>query len=151
MVVNWRPEDVRARANVREGVTKADSLAELAERSGIDRDGLLETVARYNDAVARGVDPDFGRTHLPAPIEKPPFYAMRNHGVTLVTFVGVDVDGDLRARRADGSAIDGLYAVGEVIGAAATTGQSYCSGMMITPGVVLGRLLGHRLATELSS
>jgi succinate dehydrogenase/fumarate reductase flavoprotein subunit len=145
MVVNWSPDDVRARANVREGVTKADTLAGIAALTGIDEAGLLATVARYNELVARGEDPDFGRTFLPAPIEKPPFYAMRNHGVTLITFVGVDVDADLRARREDGTVVPGLYAVGEVIGATATTGQSFCSGMMITPGVVLGRLLGRRL------
>jgi anaerobic glycerol-3-phosphate dehydrogenase len=73
---------------------------------------------------------------------------MRNHGVTLVTFVGLDVDGTMRVRREDGSIIDGLYATGEVIGATATTGQSFCSGMMITPGVVHGRLLAARLATS---
>src|SRR6478735_3343732 len=151
MVVNWTPDDVRAKANVREGVSRADTLAELAALIGVDEAGLLATVERYNEMVARGVDEDFGRTHLPAPIEKPPFYAMRNHGVTLVTFVGVDVDGELHARRADGSVVEGLYAVGEVIGAAATTGQSFCSGMMITPGMVLGRLLGRRLGEQVSA
>ncbi len=30
-----------------------------------------------------------GRTHLPARIERPPLYALRNHGVTLITFCGV--------------------------------------------------------------
>ena len=151
LVVNWTPADVRARANVREGVTRADSLAELARLTGIDAAGLAATVGRYNDYVARGADPDFGRTHLPAPIERPPFYALRNHGVTLITFVGVNVNGDLRVRRPDGSPVPGLFAVGEVIGAAATTGQSFCSGMMITPAVVLGRRLGRRLGEATAS
>lgn len=146
MVVHWTPGDVRAKANVRVGVFAADTLDELAEHSGIDVGGLRATIDAYNAAVDKGFDPAFGRTHLPARIERPPFYAMRNHGVTLVTFVGLDVDGQMRVRRDDGSVIDGLYATGEVIGAAATTGQSFCSGMMITPGVVHGRLLARRLA-----
>jgi glycine/D-amino acid oxidase-like deaminating enzyme len=146
MVVHWTPDDVRAKANVRVGVHRADTIDELAAMAGIDAEGLAGTVAAYNAAVDSGHDAEFGRTHLPAPIEQPPFYAMRNHGVTLVTFVGLDVDGTMRVRREDGSIIDGLYATGEVIGATATTGQSFCSGMMITPGVVHGRLLAARLA-----
>jgi hypothetical protein len=148
MVVNWTPDDVRAKANARVGVHRADGLDELARAAGIDAEGLARTVAAYNAAVDDQHDPQFGRRHLPARIERPPFYAMRNHGVTLVTFVGLDVDGTMRVRREDGSTIDGLYATGEVIGAAATTGQSFCSGMMITPGVVHGRLLARRLAAS---
>jgi succinate dehydrogenase/fumarate reductase flavoprotein subunit len=145
IVVNWGPDDVRSRANVREGVQKADTLDELAAITGIDAEGLKATVAKYNGMVESGEDPDFGRTFFPSKIEKGPFYALRNHGITLVTFIGVDTDAEMRARRADGSVIPGLYAIGEVTGAAATTGQSFCSGMLITPGVVLGRLLGRRL------
>jgi predicted oxidoreductase len=75
---------------------------------------------------------------------------MRNHGVTLVTFIGLDVDGQAQVRRPDGSIIKGLYAAGEVIGATATTGQSFCSGMLITPGVVHARLFAQRLAQQLN-
>ncbi len=42
--------------------------------------------------------------------------------------------------------IEGLHAVGEVIGAAAFNGNSFCSGMVLTPALALGRLLGARLA-----
>lgn len=146
MVVNWTPDDVRQRANVRAGVHKADSLVELAQAAGIDPDGLLDTVGRYNEAVNAGGPDETGREFLPARIEKAPFYAMRNHGVTLVTFIGLDVDGQARVRRSDGSTIDGLFAAGEVIGATATTGQSFCSGMLITPSVVHARLFAARLA-----
>jgi succinate dehydrogenase/fumarate reductase flavoprotein subunit len=151
IVVNWTPEDVRARANIREGVQKADTLEELAAITGIDEAGLLATVAKYNGMVETGEDPDFGRTFFPAPIAQGPFYALRNHGITLVTFIGIDTDEQMRARREDGSVIAGLYAIGEVTGAAATTGQSFCSGMLITPGVVLGRMLGARLGAQVSA
>ena len=36
-----------------------------------------------------------------------------------------------------------------MIGAGATCGNSFCSGMMVTPALTFGRLLGERLATEL--
>jgi hypothetical protein len=38
-----------------------------------------------------------------------------------------------------------LYACGEVIGGAATQGDAWCTGTMITPALTLGRLLGQRI------
>lgn len=146
MVVGWSAEDVRAKAGVRAGVFGADTLAELAARTGIDPAGLADTVARYNRAVEAGRDEEFGRAHLPAPIAEPPFFAMENHAITLVTFAGVDIDDRLRVRRGDGTVMDGVYAVGELIGAAATCGNSFCGGMLVTPAITFGRLLGRRLS-----
>lgn len=148
VVVGWEPGEVERRAGVRSGVTVAPTLAELAAATGVDAAGLADTVQRYNAAVASGTDPDFGRTHLPAPIDEPPFYALENHGITIVTFTGVDVTDDLAVRREDGTAVDGLWAVGEVLGAAAFNGNAFCSGMLITPALVLGRELGQRLGKE---
>lgn len=148
IVVGKEPDQVRAMANTRPGVHAAATLGELAQLAGIDPAGLAATVARYNDAVARGEDAEFGRRHLPSPIATAPFYALRNHAVTLVTFQGLDVDAECAVRRADGEVITGLHAVGEVIGAAATCGNSFCSGMLLTPALTLGRLLGERLAAS---
>ncbi len=149
MVIGWSTDDLDAAANNRIGVYRAETLAELATLAAIDPDGLAGTVQAYNDAVASGTDPAFGRTHLPALIEKPPFYAMQNHALTLITFTGVDVDADLAVRRDDGTVIEGLYAAGEVIGAGATSGNSFCGGMLITPALAFGRLLGQRLGQHL--
>ena len=96
--------------------------------------------------MAAGHDARFGRTHLLAPIERPPFYALQNHGITLITFAGIDVDSELRVRRTDGGVIARLYAAGEVIGAAATMGNAFYGGMAITPALSFGRFLGQRLA-----
>jgi predicted oxidoreductase len=123
MILGMSPEEVDAAAGVRRGITKADTITELAVRSGIAEDGLAATVARYNHATVQGRDDEFGRMHRPAPIAEAPFYAIENHPVTLITFSGVDVDADLRVRRADGSVIEGLHAVGEVIDAAAFNGN----------------------------
>ena len=142
LVVNWTPADVRAKANVRAGVVAADTLAELAVRAGIDADGLQDTVARYNAMVDARCDPDFGRTHLPAAIETPPFYALENHGIALISFAGLNADADLRIRRADGAVFTNLYGIGEVIGSRPVHGFSYLSGMTVTPAITFGRLLG---------
>ncbi|MFI0353392.1 FAD-dependent oxidoreductase [Actinomadura sp. 9N407] len=146
MVIGWSPDDVAAKAGVRPGIHKADTLTELAALTGIAPDGLTATVERYNEAVEARHDAEFGRTHLPAPIAEPPFFAIQNHAITLITFSGLDVDEQLRVRRTDGTPMDGVYAAGEVIGAAATCGNSFCGGMLVTPALSFGRLLGSRLA-----
>lgn len=151
MVVGCDPDDVRAMANTRAGVHSAGSIAGLAAAAGIDAGGLEQTVTRYNEAVAAMTDVEFGRTHLPLPIATPPFYAIRNHGIALVTFAGLDIDDRFRVRDESGVPIPRLYAVGEVIGAAATCGQSFCSGMLVTPAITFGRLLGELLAAELAA
>ncbi len=149
LIVGCGPDDVRKMANRRAGVHRGATLEELAGLAGIDPTGLSATVARYNAAVGAGLDRDFGRQHLPAPLEVPPFYAVRNHGITLVTFAGIDIDERFSVLDRNGDPLDRLYAIGEVIGAAATCGQSFCSGMLVTPAITFGRLLGTRLAVEL--
>ena len=151
MVVGREPDEVRAMANGRPGVHAADSLPELAALAGIDPEGLVAAVARYNAAVTAGVDAAFGRTHLPAPIATAPYYAIRNHAITLVTFQGLDIDDSCAVRTEAGETVPGLYAVGEVIGAGATCGNSFCSGMLLTPALTLGRLLGRHLGSGLAA
>ena len=148
IVVGWTADDMRARAGVRPGVFVADTVADLAAMAGLPPEALAASVEAFNQAVDSGVDHEFGRTTFPARIERPPFYAMRNHGITLITFAGVDVDSDLRVRRADGSVIAGLYALGELLGSAAYMGNSFCSGMLVGPCISFGRFLGARLASE---
>src|SRR6478752_5749036 len=145
IVLGWGPDDLRRHANVRPGIHAAATLTELAALAGIDPDGLVASVASYNAAVAAGVDADFGRTHLPAPIAAPPYYALHNQGIAVVTFDGLDIDDRFAVRDEGGVPIAGLFAIGEVIGAGATCGNSFCSGMLLTPALVFGRLLGARL------
>lgn len=146
IVLGWEADDLRRHANVRPGIHAADSLEEVATLAGIDPDGLVAAVAAYNRAVEAGVDEDFGRKHLPAPIAVPPYYALHNQGIAVVTFDGLDIDDTFAVLDDEGARIDGLFAIGEVIGAGATCGNSFCSGMLLTPALVFGRLLGERLA-----
>ena len=148
MIAGWSKDEVRTRAGGREGVHKAGTAEELAHVAGIDGFGLATTIARYNGYVRDGHDPDFGRAFLPAPLEKAPFYAVRNHGVSCLTFAGVDVDAYLRVRREDTSIVEGLYAAGEVLGAGATSGNAFCAGMVTGPAIVFGKVIGERLALQ---
>ena len=148
IVVGWSAADMRSRAGIRPGVFVANTIEELARNAGLPPDALGESVTAYNTAVESGHDRELGRQTFPARIERPPFYAMRNHGITLITFAGVDVDGRLRIRRSDGSVIGNLYGLGELLGSAAYMGNSFCSGMLVGPCISFGRELGRRLGEE---
>lgn len=58
-------------------VAIADTIEELAEKTGLPAEELKATIDRYNGFVDSGVDEDFGRKEMPAKIATPPFYAGR--------------------------------------------------------------------------
>jgi len=117
----------------------AQSIRELAEKTGIDPAKLTQTIDRFNGFAASGKDEDFHRgeagfdrfhgdpTNKPNPslgaIEKPPFYAVRLYTGDVGTVGGVVADVDGRALREDGSVIDGLFVAGNC--AAPPFGKSY--------------------------
>jgi fumarate reductase flavoprotein subunit len=145
IVARLSPEEVaNAFATRHPSFVEAATLRELAERTGLPPDALGETIAEYNRAVAAGRDP-LGRTHLPRAIERPPYFAVKHGGLSVVSFAGLVVDRSLRVLRGETKPIPRLYAAGEALGFALLNGGSYCSGMGITPALTFGRLLGQRI------
>jgi fumarate reductase flavoprotein subunit len=82
---------------------------------------------------------------MPRRIEKGPFYAIRHQGHSTTSTVGLAVDRELRVVRPGGEPIRNLYAAGELLGAGQTQGKSFVGGMMVTPALSFGRVLGQRL------
>jgi fumarate reductase flavoprotein subunit len=127
--------------------TKADTLEVLAQASGIDAAGLGASVAAYNDAIEKETPDPIGRQHRPLPIKQGPFYAIRVQGTSISSTVGLAVDADLRVIDKDNKPVANLYAAGELLGSGQTMGDSFCGGMMATPALTFGRLLGQSLLT----
>ncbi|MSO98116.1 MAG: FAD-dependent oxidoreductase [Rhodospirillaceae bacterium] len=123
---------------------KADTIEGLAKKLGITPNGLIQSVANYNDGQAKGVD-IFGRKHMPLPMARAPYYAVAQQGITIISFAGLAVDNTLRVVKEDGEPVVNLYAAGEVLGAGATSGNAYTNGMLVTPALTFGRLLGSKL------
>ena len=142
-VGGWK--EVEARFNTQPAYRRADDLEALAMAMGADPGTLTADIADYNAAIAAGTPDRLGRIHRPLPLAEPPFYAVRHHGWSIVSFAGLAVDDDLRVIDADGEPIHGLYAAGEILGLAATSGNSFAGGMSVTPAMTFGRLLGQRL------
>lgn len=140
----WDASELRRRAGERRCVWSADSVGALARLAGIAPEGLERTVAAWNDACAAGVDP-LGRVQGLVPLVEPPYTAILMRVGASISFGGLAVDGDLRVLDAGGVPIPGLYAAGEILGGAQTSGQSFTGGMLLTPALAFGRLLGLRL------
>lgn len=143
-VRDWTREEMLAAFDEQEAFVRAGSLEELAAKTGMDGATLAATVRSYNEGRAKHHDA-FGRKHMPRPIERPPYYAIRHQGGTLISIAGLAVDARLRVTRPDGSPIPGLYAAGELLGNGTLSGKAFCAGMMVTPALTFGRWLGQNI------
>lgn len=145
IVIGWSQADLQAAFSKNyPSFVSAETLASLAQSAGIDPQGLEAAVAGFNYGVETGHD-FLGRTHHPVPISQAPFYAIRMQASAISSTIGLAVDKQLRVIREDGPAIPNLYAAGEILGSSQTMGMAACGGMMVTPALTFGRLLGQRL------
>jgi succinate dehydrogenase/fumarate reductase flavoprotein subunit len=144
-------------------IARAETIPELAETLGIDAAGLAETVSRWNSFVDAGDDADFGRGRSAydrwsgdgrfrgevastlGRLDEAPYFAVQVHSGTLGTSGGPRTDPDGRVLDTSGSAIPGLFAVGNA--AAAPTALAYGgAGGTLGPIIVFGRAAGRAAA-----
>ena len=142
---------------------KSDDMRELANLIGVPRERFLDTITRFNDGAHAGADPDFHRgqsaydryygdpTITPnpnlRPLTKGPFYAVKMVLSDLGTCGGLRADDRARVLREDGTAIDGLYAVGN--SAANVFGATYPgAGATIAQGLVFGYIAARDAAAN---
>ncbi|MCB2108385.1 MAG: FAD-binding protein [Rhodobacteraceae bacterium] len=138
-------DEVMAEFNAHPMFHKAETLDELAVKAGFNPAGLSDTAAAFNRAIDEGAPDPMGRQHRPVKLANGPYYAIGLVGWTVIGFAGLAVDGMLRVIRSNGTPVPNLYAAGEVIGAAATSGGAYTNGAMVTPALTFGRLLGQKM------
>ena len=129
-------------------LTRGATLDELAQRLGIDAAGLRDSVARMNAYAVSGEDPEFQRGVTAyqnnigdaslggpnpnlGPIGTAPFYAVRLYPGDIGAATGFATDSHARVLNAEGTAIDGLYAVGNDM-------QSIMGGVYPAPGITIG-------------
>ncbi len=157
-----RPFPVPHGHHLRSGyLLRADTLAELATKTGIDAAGLEETVQRFNSHAAQGQDPDFGRGQRVydlyqgdeeqkpnpclAPLVEGPFYAVRIMASEIGTFAGLKTDACARVLNEAGQPVPGLYAVGN--DQASVFGGAYPgAGATLGPAMTFGWIAGRHIA-----
>jgi fumarate reductase flavoprotein subunit len=91
----------------------ADSIEELADKMGVDKNRLTKTVDEYNGFCAKGHDDHYAKdpTHL-RPIRTPRFYVFKCYTDFLVTLGGIKINEKAEVLDRKGSVISGLYAAG---------------------------------------
>ena len=145
---------------------RSDDLAELARMMKVPEAQFVATVSRFNDLSCAGIDSDFDRgrsaydryygdpTIAPnpnlRPLDKGPFYAVKMALSDLGTCGGLRADEHARVLRENGTAIPGLYAVGNT--AANAFGNTYPgAGATIAQGLVYGYIAAISAAADTQS
>ena len=120
-------------------VIVADSIDELADKTGIDKESLKKTLDEYNRCCETGRDTLFNKkARYLRPVKRPRFYASRSMGST-GTPEGVKVNYRTEVLTVDFSVIPGLYAAG---------GDMVCNLYKdIYPNILPGNAMGFSLST----
>lgn len=121
-------------------VVEAETPEELAEAIGVDKEALAQTLKEYSEAQASGMDRQFGRESMEAPLNQPKYYACLSAPAVHHTMGGVKIDPQSQVLKEDGSVIPGLFAAGEVVGG--VHGANRLGGNAVTDIVVFGRVAG---------
>ncbi len=129
-------------------LTEGATLIELAKKLGVDASGLQTSVQQINAYAQTGVDPDFGRgttayqqnigdataghknPNLGA-LQTAPYYAVKLYPGDIGSSTGLATDASARVLAADGTPIEGLYAVGNDM-------NSIMGGVYTAPGITIG-------------
>lgn len=156
-----KPAPLSLKPHLKNGyLVKGRTLAELAQRAGIDGAALEATVREYNRDALVGQDRAFGRgttsfnrylgdaTHAPnpcvAPIGEGPYYALKLVMGDLGTFDGIATNAHGQVLKG-AEPIAGLYAVGN--DRASVMGGNYPgAGITLGPIMTFGYLTGLHLA-----
>lgn len=125
-------------------VTEADSVEELAEKLSIDKDTMVESINKYNDAVAANKDSEFNREDLPRQLNEGKVYAIPVTPAVHHTMGGLKINTNAEVINTDGNIIQGLFAAGEVTGG--IHGGNRLGGNALADIVTFGRTAGKSAA-----
>jgi 3-oxosteroid 1-dehydrogenase len=140
----------------------AQTPRELAQKLGIDPDGLERTLTRFNEFARKGEDPDFGKGARPwaqrlagdpsypnpcvGPVEKAPYFGVRLVPVGVgINSHGLETNDRAQVMHLRGRPIEGLYAVGNSA-ALRDLGAGYQSGTSNMRAITWGYIAGRHAA-----
>jgi 3-oxosteroid 1-dehydrogenase len=142
-------------------VARADTIAELADKLGVDAAGLEATVARFNAFATAGHDDDFQRGALRwrladrssekrrnpslGPLDQPPYYGLELHPSLGTTSAGLLADANGQVLHQRRHPIPGLYASG-VVAARNELGAGYQAGLNLASAMTFSLLAVRHMA-----
>ena len=135
---------------------QANTLAELAQKLGLDPTTLVHTLETYNaacrpgtfdhtqldDCHTQGLTP--AKTHWARPIDTAPFYAYAVRPGVTFTYLGLHTD-DTAAVRFGNVPSRNLFVAGEMM-AGNVLGKGYTAGVGMSIGTAFGRIAGTNAA-----
>lgn len=121
-----------------------DSLEEVAQAAGLDRDVFIETVTQFNQAVQNGKDEEFGREDFNGEVNEGPYLIAKMEMAYHLTYGGLVIDNETHVLKEDGSWIPGLYAAGDVT--SGFEGAAHQSGDCLSIVVYYGKAAGQNAA-----
>jgi succinate dehydrogenase/fumarate reductase flavoprotein subunit len=162
-----KPAPVPLGRFVKNGYLKrATNLGDLARACEVDPVQLEATVKRYNTQARAGIDADFSKGDTAynraqgdtsvntanacmAELLQSPFYAVKVVPGSLGTFAGLQCSTDAQVLNQRGSAIPGLYAVGNDMNSM-MRGHYPSGGITLGPAMTFGYLAAHHIAQKVS-
>jgi fumarate reductase flavoprotein subunit len=144
---------ITAQEEVDEGVAagrvwRADTLADLAKKMDVPGAALQETIAKHNQYLKTGKDPEFNTPFTPQmiSIEEEPFYGVAQWPAVHNCMGGLRINTSAQVIDIWGDPIPRLYAAGEVAGG--VHGDNRLGGNAIPTAMVFGRIAGTNAAKE---
>lgn len=124
------------------------TLDEVAEFIGCDKETLKETIAKYNTFVKNGSDTDFFKDpqDLTYIVENGPFYVTCGHSGVLGALGGVNTTDKLEVLTDDYKVIKGLYATGNNVSGVSVAAYQNVEGVGLGFSLTSGRLAGQAAA-----
>jgi urocanate reductase len=126
----------------------ANSIPELADKTGINAGVLQETISKHNNYLAEGKDPEFNKPiskHM-MPMTEGPFYAVAQWPAVHHCQGGLRINTKAQVIDIWLKPIPRLYAAGEVVGG--IHGSNRLGGNAIADCIVFGRVAGTNAANE---
>lgn len=131
-------EDPEVIKHAGEAIQSANSIEELAEKTGLALSVVQEAMANYDQMCDNQLDPEFEKTLFLSKLE-PPYYFIRNVPVRYKSCGGLTVSDRMEVLDESGAPIPNLYAAG------CTAGTED-----IVPAAASGLVLSETLATDLA-
>lgn len=131
-------------------ILKGDTLEELADAMGVNKENFLETVKKYNETVENGTEDEFGSIHEQMkPPTVGPFYAVPTRACIIGTMPGLLVSEDCEVIGRDGEPIENLFAAGEVMFGNIFNRVYPATGTAIAQAIYTGKIAGEAANKQL--
>lgn len=135
--------DIVADLEPKGGAFMADTLEELAERTGINLENLKESIAEDAERAKTGAVDAFGYDIYQAVTDAAPFFAIKTYPSVICTMYGFKLDGRFHVVNTAEEPIENLFAVGEL-----TMGNYFFQEYVATSSAVACGVYGGSIAAE---